>query len=391
VDAFYEKTVVGKVYYISNCSVKNANKQYSKLNNEYELTFKDNGTMELCEEDVSNIPTVQYNFVPINELGSMDKEKSIDVIGVVKATGEVATIMTKAGKELTKREVTLVDRTATDVTMTLWGTTAENFDGTNNPILAAKNVRISDYNGVTLSGGDVLINPDMPLAHELKGWWENDGSSMETTSITVSGARGGESGGASGNFKMISEAKQDGLGSSEKGEYYNTMATITFFSKDKALYKACGEQTSDGKECMKKVVEIGDGNFRCEKCMKEKQEFRWRMILQLNMADSTDNNWATCFQESAEKILSVTSQELGDALERDEERYNNIFTEATFKTFNFRMRAKEDKYNDEVRVKHSVIGVEPLNWSQYCSKLITEIETLGGSLPADVDRSQYVK
>ena len=127
----------------SNCSVKNANKQYSKLANEYELTFKDNGTMELCEEDVSSVPTIQYNFVPINELAGMNKEQLVDVMGVVKATGELATIMIKTGKELTKREVTLVDRSATDVTMTLWGTTAENFDGSNHPILAAKNVQIS--------------------------------------------------------------------------------------------------------------------------------------------------------------------------------------------------------------------------------------------------------
>merc|ERR1719318_2310557 len=57
-DAFYDKAIVGKVYYISNCSVKAANKQYSKLNNEYELTFKDMGTMELCE-DASDVLALQ--------------------------------------------------------------------------------------------------------------------------------------------------------------------------------------------------------------------------------------------------------------------------------------------------------------------------------------------
>ena len=41
--------------------MKAANKQYSKLNSEYELTFKDNGTMELCE-DTADVPTMTYNF-----------------------------------------------------------------------------------------------------------------------------------------------------------------------------------------------------------------------------------------------------------------------------------------------------------------------------------------
>jgi replication factor A1 len=31
---------VGKVYLISRCQVKAANKQYSKIKNDYELTFK---------------------------------------------------------------------------------------------------------------------------------------------------------------------------------------------------------------------------------------------------------------------------------------------------------------------------------------------------------------
>jgi len=109
------------------------------------------------------------------------------------------------------------------------------------------------------------------------------------------------------------------------------------------------------------------------------------------MADASDNNWATCFQEHAEKILGVSSEELGNALERDEEQYNAIFSEATFKTYNFRMRAKSDNYNDETRVKHSVISVEEISWQSYCSKLISEIEAMGGSVPDSVNKSLYLK
>ena len=116
------------------------------MKNEYELTFKDNGTFELCEDDVSDVPTIAYNFMAISDLatiGPEDKEKPIDVIGVARSAGELANIVTKAGKELTKREVTLVDRSETDVTLTLWGNTAEQFDASTNPVLAVKNVRVS--------------------------------------------------------------------------------------------------------------------------------------------------------------------------------------------------------------------------------------------------------
>ena len=85
-DAFHDLAAVGSVYYISNCSVKAANKQYSKLKNEYELTFKDNGSMELVEDDTSDVPTMTYNFARIADLAAADKDTSVDVIGVCKVT-----------------------------------------------------------------------------------------------------------------------------------------------------------------------------------------------------------------------------------------------------------------------------------------------------------------
>merc|ERR1719500_2257207 len=98
------------------------------------------------------------------------------------------------------------------------------------------------------------------------------------------------------------EVKQEQLGmGSEKGEYYSTTATVSFFQKDKALYKACGRET-DGRQCNKKVTECGGDIYRCEKCGDEKPGFAWRLMLQMNVADCTDNTWASCFQETAEKI-----------------------------------------------------------------------------------------
>ena len=149
-DAFFDKAVVGKVYFISNCSVKNANKQYSKLNNDYELTFKDNGTFDLCEDNTDDIPCINYNFVKISDLGSVAKDSYVDVMGVVKTAGEAVKLTTKAGKDLTKREVTLVDMSKHEVTLTLWGSTAETFDGGNHPIVAAKNARVSGNDNPSL-------------------------------------------------------------------------------------------------------------------------------------------------------------------------------------------------------------------------------------------------
>ena len=53
------------------------------------------------------------------------------------------------------------------------------------------------------------------------------------------------------------------------------------------------------------MVEQGDGTYRCEKCMRNKEEFKWRIMLQFNMIDCSDNNWATCFQVGQFSPLKV--------------------------------------------------------------------------------------
>jgi len=387
-DMYYDMIQVGKVYLISNCQVKAANKQYSKLRNDYELTFKDNVIVQPCDEDTSDVPTIIYNFMSIADLSTQQKDAIVDIIGICKSADEAKEFTSRAGKEMVKRDVILVDKSAHEVSLTLWGNTARNFDGGNFPVLAVKGARVSDFNGVTLSGGDLLTNPDMPQGHEVKGWWDNEGCNMATQSLTVQGMRSG--GGDGGNMMTFGEVKATSLGTnSERGEYYSVVASVTFFSKEKTLYKACTNQ-QDGRDCNKKVNENGDGTFRCEKCAKDNTDFRWRMMLSFNLGDATDNTWASCFQEQGERLLGVKSDELGHFLENDEEKYNAVFAEATFKTWSFRMRVKEDNYNDETRLRHTVVSMDEVNYEAHCKRLIQEIEKMGGSLPDRVNRANYM-
>jgi len=43
--------------------------------------------------------------------------------------------------------LTVVDTSLKSIKLTIWGNMAETFDGSNNPIIVAKGVRISDYGG----------------------------------------------------------------------------------------------------------------------------------------------------------------------------------------------------------------------------------------------------
>ena len=107
---------------------------------------------------------------------------------------------------MSKRDIELVDMTGTVVSMTLWSTEvsvtmshilcqcvvfqAEEFDGSSNPVVAVKGARVSDFGGCSLSvlnSSTVQINPDIPEAFRLRGWFDNDGKMAET--ISISGQR----------------------------------------------------------------------------------------------------------------------------------------------------------------------------------------------------------
>ena len=49
VDRFYNIIEQGQVYYISRCSLKTANKQYTAIKNDYEMTINNDTTIVKCE------------------------------------------------------------------------------------------------------------------------------------------------------------------------------------------------------------------------------------------------------------------------------------------------------------------------------------------------------
>lgn len=61
-----------KIYYISKCQVKIADKRYSSLKNDFELTFTNETQVQECHESDASIPTTQFNFVPIEKIANIE-------------------------------------------------------------------------------------------------------------------------------------------------------------------------------------------------------------------------------------------------------------------------------------------------------------------------------
>jgi len=375
-DKFFDMIEVNKVYLISRCMLKTANKAFTNLKHDYEMSFTNDTQVIPCHEDASDIPTLTFDFVSISTLANLETNALVDVIGVCKSSGEVQTLISRnTNRELKKREVVIVDQSNTAVALTLWGSQAEEFDGSLQPVLAVRNGRINEFGGgksVSLLQSSVLqINPDITEAHKLRGWFDNIGSTQEQENI--SGRTGAAGGGFPTNWMTLKESQDNQLGCGDKPDYFTTVATVLLVRSENSLYKACPTA-----ECNKKVIDQNNGMYRCEKCNREYPNFKYRLLLSVSLGDFSGNQWATCFQETAEALLGMSAQEVGD-LFHDDKQFQEVFNKAAFKTCTLRLRAKMENYNDENRLKVTVIDVKSLtNMQEHNARLITEIKEMAG-------------
>eukprot|EP00052_Salpingoeca_macrocollata_P000789 m.22292 g.22292 ORF g.22292 m.22292 type:complete len:626 (+) comp10867_c0_seq1:86-1963(+) len=374
VDKLYDKLEVGKTYVITGGKVKQANKKYTHIKNDYELSFDDSTEVELTEAD-NSLPKYNFSFESFANFEKANCGQGtnvfVDVIGIVKDVGTLSTITIRStNQERSKMDVQLMDKTGLVINLTLWGKEAEDFEkngGAVGVVLVAKTVRLSDYGGRSLSGvgsSVFLINPDLPEAHALAGWYEREGSDVSAKKLTVRQASGGE------QRIDVSAIKELNLGADPvKADRFAIKGMVTYIKKENCLYKAC-----PGPECKKKVVENG-GKYSCEKCKTDYDTFVWRMMALVGLSDATGQVYVTCFQDQAEMLVGTSAQELGEMREKNEGQFNQLLNDANFKTWIFSCRAKTETYNEESRVKTTAVSVGNLDFREENKRMIEQIKS----------------
>ncbi|CAL4201716.1 unnamed protein product, partial [Meganyctiphanes norvegica] len=375
-DKFYDILGVNKKYYVSGGTIKPANKQFNKLDHDFELNFNWKTEITRCEYDEA-LPTMQFSFMPISDIPNAENDAIVDVIGVCKEFGDIQMkTIRSSGQERKMRELLIVDDSNTEVTVTVWGKQAENFYGCQNSIIAFKRVKVSEFNGKTLSmisSSSYQINPDINEAHRLKIWYEN-GSHQQDVPIISSQQASTGTGGVGIVYKTFAEAKRENLGVMDAPDYYSVKTSVVCLSRENCLYKAC---PSDN--CNKKVIkDMMNGVFYCEKCDLNYNIFKWRCILSVNLADATDNNWVTCSNDQVEILLGITAQELGEMQELDSDKFEKVFSDANFKDYTMKLRVKMETFNDELILKSTVVALEPINPVTDNKRLISEIKQMAG-------------
>ena len=385
VDKFHPMLEIDKVYSLSGGRLKVANMQYNTCKSSFEITFDQNSEIAL-EDDTGEINQQNYDLIRIAELESINPNEYVDLIGVVKAVGEPGTIVSKkSGKELSKCELTIGDDSGAEVACTVWGDRALGApqEFANNPIVALRRARVSDYGGRTLSasgGNGINVNPRIPEVARIQSWWQQGGDQVVVKKLSSSG------GGGAGRFpdfkdrKSISAIKGENLGMGDKPDYISFKATINFIKTDKeggAWYPAC-KTSEDPCKNRFKVQQGTDGRWHCERCNRTHDSCMYRYIFSATTMDQTSTTWVSFFDDQAIKILNeVSADELQDIYadpdKGGQDAYEAAFSKAQYQEWVFTCKVKQELYQDEARIKTSVQSLHPMDYAKEGRSLLNSI------------------
>eukprot|EP00775_Hariotina_reticulata_P004646 gene4646-4898_t len=376
VDALQE----GKVYYFSNFTVRPANKHYATVKNDYEISFDGRTEVEEAADQTGISLTHQLDLVPFDKLTRfINKKMTVDVLGVVTHCSSLGTVKRKADQsEVPRRDVTLVDKTARSVVLTLWAdhATSANLEGCEGQLMQVTCVRVGEYNGCSLSAvtrSQVTLNPEGEVADALRCWWEDEGSSASITPLgqaTAGGAAGGAAAGRSNKLQFLSDVVGDAdLSSTDsKPTYHDALVYVTQVKEDQTMYYLANP---DGG----KKVEERDGRYWCEGEGRFVDAAERRYVLSVRVADASQEVWVNMFNDQGQQLLGQSADELAGVRESEgEEAFSRVVKRCKFSEWAMTLAARVREYNGERRMRYTMSAVNYIQEGQRLLQLIQHLQ-----------------
>ena len=209
------------------------------------------------------------------------------------------------------------------------------------------------------------MNPNLFFNHYLTiEWYSREGSNITAQSLN----KGSGENGTSNETRFLCQINEQTV-NNENRTYFNVTARIVQTGRT-PLYRACGQNG-----CLKKVRDNNNGFFHCDRCQTDSPNFEWRLILSLAISDCSGETWITLFQDQAEKILGINTQELSELQENSPQQFLKALSAAEFKKFGFRIGSKIEQYMDERRVKcvaYNFNAIDPIKHSKQLIKNIKQ-------------------
>ena len=369
-DRFADQVSVGQVYMLSKASLRNKRGNFNQTRHQFEVHLETGSLLQPVQDEIS-IPKIAFNFIPLSQLEDTPAGNVVDIIAVVESIGEAAEITRKDGTQVSKRSLNLKDASGRSIELTLWGgyvaapgeELAQRIAGGDNPIIAAKGVRVGDYNGKTLStisSTTMQVDPvDIAEAGGLRSWYDHGGAAMAAQALSAVRSSGGKQ----DRRVTVAQMKSGDLLQGQQAAYIQVLCHISYIRTESFSYPAC-TLSNNGKQCNKKLVDqTGDGSsWMCERCGATATP-EHRYILQCQVADYTDSHWVTAFNEAGPEILGVAAGDLKEYSDAGDDRFLQIMKDSQFKQYVLKVKLNEDTYNDETKIRATVVRADPVDYA----------------------------
>lgn len=121
VDKFYDQIEVSKNYFFANATVKNANKNYSNVKNNFELILTKDSLIQKCTYTNVDFPKIETVFETISKLKTLPVNTLFNINGICYEVKGLQNVVAKStGHEYKKRDIVLIDSSNETITLTLW-------------------------------------------------------------------------------------------------------------------------------------------------------------------------------------------------------------------------------------------------------------------------------
>lgn len=356
VDKFESMLQQDKVYIFSKGTVKCANQKFTAIKNDYSLTFSPFSDISLTEDDQS-ISKAVFNFTTLSEVQTTREGKTLDFIGVIVSVSDVSSISLKTGGTRDKRDYELIDNSVDGglkSTVTLWGSAATKYNFPVGTVVAFKGLKITNFRGISLNGGDYAGVFDATKAgiKEAKGlaaWFRTVKGNLDSIK-SLSEPEEGEKKSSTSMVRLISEinesVEQDLVNDPQTRYYIN--AHVEMIKNDpKMVYMACPS-------CKKKMTEEDSGYsaWRCERCEITTATPVPTYILSVKFTDASGSLWARVHGDSALPIMKNMTPEkfkmyldLGD--ESREQEVKEQLNQLCFNSFSILIKPSVSDYNGQ--------------------------------------------
>ncbi|XP_022895229.1 replication protein A 70 kDa DNA-binding subunit B-like [Olea europaea var. sylvestris] len=156
--ALADELTLGKTYMLSNATVKDNRNEFRGSLQDKIWTITAKTKIKELKEDNLNFLFSRYELTGFNKLERcMDSNAEISVIGIAIEVRQKRIIQTQFGTQTCLQDVVLIDKSFETIILTMWDTFVENDCVTitdnieSKPIIWTTNLKVSSYNGVTLS------------------------------------------------------------------------------------------------------------------------------------------------------------------------------------------------------------------------------------------------